>query len=138
MAMSDLELAVRTIESVIPDMPTDGLQKWKSILQTAILKIDKELTSTTCHTCVICFFEEWGYRDELPVSWYKKGGAVICFNHEYSKAEELLRANGWVSDADEPIEIANPSQESIKLHMKSLPPQKTESESTLEELMELL
>ena len=136
--ISDLELTVRTIDNLIPDMPTKALQKWSSIFQTTLLKINRELTATNIHTCVICFHEELGYRDDLPVSWYKKGNAEICFQHEYSKAEELLRGAGWVDEANEPIEIEPIDVENLKVTMKQLPPVKTEEEATLEELLSLV
>jgi len=136
--MTDLELTVRTIEEMLPDMPTAGLQKWKGILQSALIKIDKELTAVCLHTCVICFHEEWGYRDDLPVSWYKKGNAEICFQHEYDKAEELLRGAGWTDDAEEPVEIEPVGVENLKVAMDHLPPPPTDQEQTLEELMDLL
>ena len=137
--MTDLELTVRTIEELLPDMQTKQLQKWKGILQTALIKIDKELTSVQLHTCRICFLEEWGYRDDLPVSWYKKGEAEICFSHDYELAETLLRDAGYVEDADEPPEDAPNGVENLKTHMeKNLPPPATETEQTLEELMDLL
>lgn len=136
--MTDLELTVRTIEEMLPDMPTAGLQKWRGILHTALLKVDRELTATCLHTCVICFHEEWGYRDDLPVSWYKKGNAEICFQHEYDKAEELLRGAGWTDDAEEPVEIEPVGVENLKVAMDHLPPPPTDQEQTLEELMDLL
>lgn len=137
--MTDLELAVRTIEELLPDMQTKQLQKWKGILQTALIKIDKELTNVQLHTCRICFLEEWGYRDDLPVSWYKKGEAEICFSHDFELAETLLRDAGYVADAEEPPEEAPNSVENLMVHMnKNLPPPKNEQEQTLEELMDLL
>ena len=136
--MTDLELTVRTIEEMLPDMPTAGLQKWKGILQSALIKIDKELTATCLHTCRICFHEEWGYRDELPSMWYKKGDAEICFQHEYDKAEQLLKDAGYEVDAFFPPEIPPVTVEGLKVVMDHLPPPKTEEEDTLEELLDLL
>lgn len=136
--INDLELTVRTIEEIIPDMPTSNLQKWRSIFHTALLKIDKELTSSCLHTCRICFREEWGYRDELPSMWYKKGNAEICFDHEYEKAEQLLKDAGYTEDAEEPVEIQPVTVEGLKVVMEHLPPPPSEQEQTLEELMELI
>lgn len=136
--MTDLELTVRTIEEMLPDMPTAGLQKWKGILQTALIKIDKELTAVSLHTCRICFLEEWGYRDDLPVSWYKKGEAEICFSHDYETAETLLRDAGYTEDAEEIPEDAPNGVENLRVHMDHLPPPPSDQEQTLEELMDLL
>lgn len=136
--MTDLELTVRTIEDMLPDMSTAQLQKWKGILQSALIKIDKELTAVSLHTCVICFHEEWGYRDDLPISWYKKGNAEICFQHEYDKAEELLRGAGWTDDAEEPVEIEPVGVENLRVAMDHLPEPPPEEEQTLKELMDLV
>lgn len=83
--MNDLELAVRTIESIIPDMPTKGLQKWKGILTTALVKIEAELETVSEHTCTICLFQEFGYRMELPIGWRQIGEVTACFQHEDSE-----------------------------------------------------
>lgn len=97
--MNDLELAVRTIESILPDMPTKGLQKWKGILTTALVKIEAELEAVAEHTCGVCLFKEFGYRTELPVSWRERGDLVICFNHEDNEIADLLKK---ALDADKP------------------------------------
>lgn len=136
--MTDLELAVRTIDEMVPDMPTESLKKWKGILTTALLKINKELTATQLHTCKICFLEEFGYRDELPVSWYKKGSAEICFQHKYDESEKLLKDAGHEGDAFLPPEVPKTTIESLKTKMNNLPPPTPEAEETLEELMDLL
>jgi len=80
--MTDLERTVRTIEEMLPRLSTSRLQKWKGILTTALIKINRELEAVQEHTCSICLFKEYGYRDELPVGWHKKGDSIICFNHE--------------------------------------------------------
>lgn len=137
--MHEFELTVRTIEDLLPDMPTKNLRKWKSIIHTIDLKIDEELKSTTLHQCNICFFQEWGYRDELPSFWYKKGNAIVCFQHEYDQAERLLKEAGYEDDADGQLDIPNPSADNLMVHMeKNLPPPKNEQEQTLDELMDLL
>lgn len=108
--MSELELAVRTIENILSDLPTDKLQKWKGILETALVKIEDELNSTMMRTCGVCGFEEYGYRTELPVAWREKGDLVICFKHEDNEiAEELEKAlkrdkQQKQADADESLE----------------------------------
>lgn len=136
--INDLELAVRTIDNMLPDMPTKSLQKWQGILRTALIKIEKELTNTYEHTCKICFFQEYGYRDELPSFWYKKGEAEICFNHEYKDAERLLKEAGYEVDAFFPEEEQPVTLEGLKLTMDRLPPAKTEKDHTLDELMDLI
>lgn len=107
--MNDLELAVRTIESILPEMPTKGLQKWKGILTTALVKIEAELSAVAEHTCSACLLKEFGYRDELPVGWREHGDIIVCFNHEDSEIAEAIQAS---LDAD-----------------------KVDTEQTLEELM---
>ncbi len=97
--INDLELAVRTIESILPDMPTKGLQKWSGILYTALVKIEAELNSTKMHTCGVCGAEEYGYRTELPIVWREKGDLVICWNHEDAEVADLLQK---AIDADKP------------------------------------
>lgn len=136
--MGELELTVRAIDEMIPDLPTVQLQKWQGILQTALLKVEKELTATHLHTCVLCFSKEWGYRDELPSAWYKKGDAEICFQHEYEESEKLLKEAGHEVDAFLPPEMTAPSVESLKVTMNNLPSPAIENEQTLEELMDLL
>lgn len=113
--MTDLELAVRTIENIIPDMPTKGLQKWKGILTTALVKIEAELEAVAEHTCGVCLFKEFGYRQELPVGWRERGDLVICFNHEDNEVAEALQK---AVDADKPEPV--------------------DTEKTLEELMAVL
>lgn len=137
--INELELTVRTIEDMLPDMPTKQLQKWQGIFRTALLKTEKELTATCLHTCVLCFFEEWGYRDDLPVSWYKKGDAEICFQHSYDDAEKELKAMKRDTDAFFPPEVEQVTVEGLKVHMdKNLPPPKTEVDQDLDELMAMI
>lgn len=136
--MTELELAVRAIDDMVTDLPTSQLQKWQGILRTALLKVEEELTATHLHTCVICFFKEWGYRDELPSAWYKKGDAEICFQHEYDQAERLLKEAGYEVDAFFPPEVTAPSVGSLKVTMENMPPPPDESEKTLDELMDLI
>lgn len=113
--MNDLELAVRTIEDIIPEMPTKGLQKWKGILTTALIKIEAELEAVAEHTCTVCLFKEFGYRTELPIGWRERGDLTICFKHEDNEiAEQLQKA----LDADKPEPV--------------------DTEQTLEELMAVL
>lgn len=91
--MHDFELAVRTVEEILPQMPTKGLHKWKAILTTALLKIDAELEATNEHICDVCLFKEFGYRTELPMNWRERGDLVICFNHEDEEiADELQKS----------------------------------------------
>lgn len=101
--MNDLELAVRTIENLLPDMPTKGLQKWKGILTTALVKIEAELCAVAEHTCSVCFFKEFGYRDELPIGWREKGDIKICFSHENEEVAKTLKA-ALDADIPEPVE----------------------------------
>lgn len=133
--INELELTVRTIEDMIPDMPTKSLQKWQGILRTALLKVERELTASFEHTCKICFFKEWGYRDELPSFWYKKGSAEICFKHEYKDAEKLLKDAGYEEDAFFPEEVQTPTLEGLKVQMEHLPPPKSETEQTYDDLL---
>lgn len=137
--INDLELTVRTIQEMLPELSTTQLQKWYSIGRTFLAHVEQEMKATTLHVCRICFFEEWGYRDDLPVSWYKKGEAEICFQHEYDQAEKLLKEAGYEVDAFFPPEQARITPEGLKVHMeKNLPPEKTEEEQTLDELMDLV
>jgi hypothetical protein len=136
--MTDPELAIRTIDGLIPQMSTAQIQKWKGVLSSALAKIDKELTATHLHTCKICFYQEWGYRDELPSAWYQKGEAEICFQHEYNEAEKLLKEAGFVDDAFFPPEIPSPTVGGLTVAMDNLPEKATQTEQTLEELMDLL
>lgn len=88
--INDLELAVRAIEDIITELPTDKLQKWKGIFTTALIKIETELNSTAIHTCDLCGFQEYGYRLELPAHWYKRKDLTICFKHERNKIDPPL------------------------------------------------
>lgn len=134
--INDLELAVRTIDDMLSDMPTKSLQKWQGILRSTLVKIEKELTNTYLHTCKICFFQEYGYRDELPSAWYKKGDAEICFQHEYDQAEKLLKDAGYEVDAFFPPEQGKITPEGLMVHMeKKLPPTKSETEQTYDDLL---
>lgn len=137
--INDLELTVRTIEDLLPEMPTSGLQKWQGILRTTLAKVEKELTATKLHTCRLCFFEEWGYRDELPSFWYGKGDSVICFQHTYEEADKELKSMGEETDAFLPPDIAPTTVEGLKVHMeKNLPPPKTSVDQDLDELMAMI
>lgn len=136
--INELELTVRTIEEMLPDLPTKQLQKWQGIFRTAMLKTERELTATSLHTCTLCFAEEWGYRDDLPTAWYQKGDSKICFSHSYEGAEKELKAIGNHDDAFFPPEIPEPTVEGLAVAMNNLPPAKTETDYTLEELMELV
>lgn len=89
--MSDLELAVRTIENILPDMPTANIQKWLAILNTAAAKCEAELQSVAEHTCGVCLSKEFGYRTELPIGWREHGDLTICFNHEDNEVADLLK-----------------------------------------------
>lgn len=136
--MNELELTLRTIDDLLPELPTSALKKWKAIIYTLEAKIDEELKNTCLHQCRICFFSEYGYRDELPSFWYKKGDAEICFQHEYKDAEKLLKDAGYETDAFFPPEVENPSIDALKVTMDNLPEKPSEQEETLEELMSLL
>lgn len=136
--MTDLELAVRTIQDMVSELPTEQLQKWKGILKTASLTIEKELAATYLHTCKICFLEEWGYRDELPSQWYKKGGAEVCFSHEYAESEKLLKDAGYKVDAFFPPEVPEITIGALRTTMGNLSPLETKADHTLEELMSIL
>jgi hypothetical protein len=136
--INDLELAIRTVDDMLPELSTEQLQKWKGILTGALTKIDKELVATHLHTCQICFLQEWGYRDEMPSAWFRKGGAEICFQHDYVESEKLLKEAGFEVDAFFPVEVFTPSLGSLKILSEQLPPPKTETEHTLDELMALI
>ena len=110
--MNDLELAVRTIEDILPDMSTQKLQKWKAILTTALIKVNAELEAVSEHVCGVCLSKEYGYRMELPVGWRERGDLIICFQHE---------------DA----EVARAMEEALAAD-------KVDTEQTLEELMALI
>lgn len=130
-----LELTVRTIDDMLPDMPTPALQKWQAILHTALVKVEKELTATYLHTCTICFLQEYGYRDELPSAWYKKGDAEICFQHDYDQAEQLLKEAGHPVDAFFPPESPGISVDALRVTMDNLPPAPAQKDQTYEELL---
>lgn len=136
--INDLELTVRTIQEMLPELSTAQLHKWYAIGRTFLAHVEQEMKATQLHTCRICFFEEWGYRDEIPVSWYKKGDAEICFQHEYDQAEKLLKDAGYEVDAFFPPEIPPISVGALKVSMDNLPEAPTEAEQTLEELMDLI
>lgn len=89
--MSDLELAVRTIEKILPDMPTNQLTKWKGVFTSALVKLEDELNSTMMHKCGVCGSEEYGHRSELPIGWREVGDLVLCFNHEDNEAATQLK-----------------------------------------------
>lgn len=108
--MTDLELAVRTIENILPDMPTEGLRKWKGILETALTKIDAELCAVAEHTCSVCFSKEFGYRDELPVGWRERGDLVICFQHEDKEVADVVKA-ALEADVQEPVDTGQTLEE---------------------------
>lgn len=108
--MNDLELAVRTIESILPEMPTSGLQKWKGILTTALVKIEAEMEAVQNHICGICLFEEFGYRTELPIGWREHGDLIVCFHHEDAEVAELL-AKALEADKPEPIDTDDALEE---------------------------
>lgn len=134
--INELELTVRTIEEMLPDLPTSQLEKWQGIFRTALLKTEKELTASCLHTCVLCFFQEWGYRDELPSAWFRKGDSEVCFQHEYAVAEKELKAMGKDVDAFFPPEMDAPNVRSLQVHMeKNLPPPKTEQDYNYDELL---
>lgn len=105
--MHDFELAVRSVEEILPQMPTNRLHKWKGILTTALLKVDAELQRTHEHTCGVCLFREYGYRLELPVGWREKGDLVICFNHEDNEIADALQKS---LDADKEYQDATAEQ----------------------------
>lgn len=100
--MSDLELAVKTIEDILPEMPTKGIQKWKGILITALAKIEDELNSQKEHVCGVCLYKEFGYRTELPVGWREKGDLTICWHHEDNEVAKLLQ-KAIDDDKPEPV-----------------------------------
>lgn len=108
--MNDLELAVRTVEDILPDMPTKGLYKWKGILESAIAKIDRELDSAQMHACGVCGFEEYGHRTELPVGWRERGDLVLCFKHEDKEIAEILE-KAIEADKPEPVDTEDTLEE---------------------------
>lgn len=114
--INDLELAVRTIENLLSDLPNRSLEKWHGILTTALIKIEAEMASTKMHVCGVCGFEEYGYRTELPISWREKGDLTICFNHEDN-------------------EVAQSLEKALKADEKE---NKVSTENTLDELMAIL
>jgi hypothetical protein len=112
--VTDLELAVRTIENILPDMPTKAIQKWLGILNTAAVKCEQELASTMMHRCGVCGTEEYGYRTEMPVGWREKGDLVICFNHEDNEIAELL-AKAVEADKPEPVDTEQTLEELLAI-----------------------
>lgn len=112
--MGELELAVRTIEDILPSLPTKNLQKWKGILESALVKIDAELQSTMMHRCSVCGFEEYGYRMELPIAWRGRGDIVICFNHEDNEVADLLK-KAVEADKPEPVNTEKSLEELMAL-----------------------
>lgn len=137
--INELELTIRTIKEMLPDLSTEQLHKWYAIGTTFIAHVEQEMKATALHTCVLCFFQEWGYRDDLPMSWFQKGDAEICFAHSYEEAEKELKAMNRDTDAFLPPDVAPITVETLKTHMdKNLPPPATEVEQTVDELMALL
>jgi hypothetical protein len=108
--MSDLELAVRTIESILPEMPTKSLQKWKGILETALAKVDAELEVVAEHTCGVCLLKEFGYRDEMPTGWRERGDIKICFQHEDAEVAAAMEA-ALAADMPEPLNVEKTLEE---------------------------
>lgn len=136
--INDLELTLRTIQEMLPELSTAQLHKWYAIGHTFVAHVEQEMKATHLHTCKICFIQEWGYRDELPSAWYQKGSAEICFQHEYNESEQLLKDAGFEDDAFFPPEIPSPSLGALKVAMANLPPPPSEVEKTVDELMALL
>lgn len=99
----ELELAIRTIEDMLPAMPTKNLLKWKGIFASALVKVDAELQAVQEHTCTVCLFKEFGFRTELPVGWREHGDLVVCFNHE---DEQIAKALQKALDADKPEPVS--------------------------------
>ncbi len=114
--MHKFELAVRSVEEILPQLSTEKIQKWKGILTSALIKIDSELESTSEHICDVCLLKEFGYRTELPIGWRQRGDLTICFNHEDNEIAEVLEK---ALDAD-------------KQHSDTV------AEQSLEELMNLI
>ena len=102
--INDLELAVRTIEDLLPEMPTKSLQKWQGIFTTALVKLEAEMQSTQMHTCSVCGFEEYGFRTEMPVAWREKGDIKICFQHEDKEVADAL-ATALEADKPKPVDV---------------------------------
>lgn len=100
--LNDLELAVRTIENILPDMPNKSLEKWHGIFTTALIKLEAEQASTQMHLCSVCGFEEYGYRTDLPIAWREKGDIKICFNHEDAEVADMLK-KGLEAEAPAPV-----------------------------------
>lgn len=100
--INDLELAVRTIENLLPDMPTKSIEKWKGIFCTALAKLEEELNSTLMHKCGVCGYEEYGFRTQLPIGWREKGDLTICWHHEDNEVADLL-AKALKADEPEPV-----------------------------------
>lgn len=108
--INDLELAVRTIENILPDMPNKSLEKWHAIFTTALIKIEAEQASTQMHTCSVCGFEEYGYRTEMPIAWREKGDIKICFQHEDKEVADAL-AKAIEADTPEPVKTEDALEE---------------------------
>ena len=119
--VSEIEKTIRLIDELLPTMATNDLERWQSIVTSLKVKIDKELTNTSIHTCRLCLFQEAGYRNELPPSWYIKGDSEICFQHEYKDAERGLKAIGEPVDAFFPPETSEPSRNALRATMDNLP-----------------
>lgn len=112
--MNDLELAVRTIEDMLPQMPTKGLQKWRGILETALAKVETELNATALHVCGVCLLEEFGYRTELPTGWREHGDLIICFHHEDADVAALLE-EALEADRVDPVDTEQTLDELMAL-----------------------
>lgn len=137
--INDLELTVRTIEEMLPDMPTSGLEKWYAIFRSALAKVEQEMKATMLHTCKLCFFQEYGYRDELPSGWFGKGDSHVCFQHSFEDAAKELKAMGEETDAFLPPDIPPVTVGGLKVHMeKNLPPPPSEVDKDLDELMAMI
>lgn len=102
--MSDLELAVRGIEQIIPDLSDEKLNKWHGILTTALLKIEGEMRTVAEHICSVCLAKEYGHRDSLPVGWREHGDLKLCFGHEDKEIADALE-RGLKAEAPEPVKV---------------------------------
>lgn len=108
--MNNLELAVRAIEDILPEMPTKGIMKWKAILYTAIAKIEDEMNRQQEHICGVCLFKEFGFRDQLPVAWREHGDLIVCFHHEDEEIADQL-AKALEADKPEPVDTERTLEE---------------------------
>lgn len=97
--MNDLDVIVRNLEHIMPEMSNDQLHRCKSLFTTGLAKVDNELQSTSLHTCHLCFFQEYGYREELPIAWQEYMGVEACFSHEYDDVKAFFDQQ----NADEPF-----------------------------------